>query len=290
MNDRDPIVDLFERKLKNAEFDVDPSVWTNIASQIPATSTSAVGGLSLTSKLLITASAVATIAVTSVSIYLYSNTKEEPNRINPAAVEQNLLEDQDSEKTEDIVIPRSLENTVESELNTSKEEETSIQESVVLDEVNDVLTINTIDQIIEQDQLVQEDQLIDEFILIKEEDQVKEENTESNNSEEEVGMDEIQEETTESLEVIIPNVFTPNNDGQNDLYYVTFDGVINNVSVVIFNHTGEVVYKSSQADFKWDGRNMFGDTCPTGKYIFMMTGEDQNGKEVLKNKDFQLLR
>ena len=94
----------------------------------------------------------------------------------------------------------------------------------------------------------------------------------------------------EKAEVTIPNVFTPNNDGQNDLYHISYSGEMNDVSVVIFNSKGEVVYKSIDPNFNWNGRNMMDEPCPSGGYLFMLTAKDQQGNNILESRDFQLLR
>jgi len=52
-----------------------------------------------------------------------------------------------------------------------------------------------------------------------------------------------------------PNVFTPNGDGLNEEF--RFGGKIvgvTNFSIQIFNRWGSLMYESSRADFRWDGR------------------------------------
>ena len=285
MSDRDPIVDLFESKLRNAEFEVDPSVWTNIASQIPAmVGTTASTGISLTSKIIITSAVAATAVIATVVIYVSNNKEEQPTHTPLVKTEEIIsVEEQPtfSNNSESPLIK--TDDVLKQENNVPVD---TYQEGVT-ETVEQPLTILDVDKIIDKDQIVEQDNLIVEFIDTPQSSSLSME--EQNESQEE-SIEFESEEQKDFVEIKIPNVFTPNNDGHNDVYFVTFEGVINNVSVVIFNNTGEVVFRSSDPDFKWDGRNMLGDPCLSGKYIFMMTGEDQNGNEVLKNGDFQLLR
>ncbi len=284
MKDKDPIVDLFESKLKNAEFKVDPSVWTNIASQIPAGAVST--GLSVVAKIAIAASITTMVVVTSVLL------------INSNNEEQDLVEDQTAEIIQ-------VENTKETGLETPQIEnieptsEVSVgndqqsEQTLVIDEHENntpvVLDILDADSFINKDFLVQEDRLIDEYIESVEDDLDTELEEEVENIIEEELIEE-SELVEEKMDVTIPNVFTPNNDGQNDLYHISYTGEMKDVSVVIFNDKGEVVYKTTDPDFNWNGRNMMDEPCPSGGYLFMLTAKDEQGNNILESRDFQLLR
>lgn len=285
MSDKDPIVDLFERKLKNAEFKVDPSAWTNIASQLPSVSAPvAKGGMTLASKVIIAAGTTIAITLITASVYIYKNKEEKQSDSIPAVVQQtdenNIIEVEPETPLKGTEIKETPKRI---EVITSQDEGVKNEFSIP---ANETLTIQSIDEIIEQERLVQEDILIEEFIETENKELVAIEESESVEKEEGVVLDELNQQ----IEIKVPNVFTPNNDGQNDTYHLTYEGNIENVSVVIFNSKGEIVFRSSEPNFNWDGTNLFGDQCPTGKYIFMMTGEDENGNEVLENRDFQLLR
>ena len=54
--------------------------------------------------------------------------------------------------------------------------------------------------------------------------------------------------------VSVPNVFTPNHDGNNDLFQVfgNLTGV-EFLQIQIFNRIGEKVFESYDHEFKWDG-------------------------------------
>lgn len=56
----------------------------------------------------------------------------------------------------------------------------------------------------------------------------------------------------------IPNAFTPNNDGLNDVFRVYGNGIVK-FSIQIFNRWGEVVYESDDINAVWDGSHKGGD-------------------------------
>ncbi|MEZ4923534.1 MAG: gliding motility-associated C-terminal domain-containing protein [Crocinitomicaceae bacterium] len=66
-----------------------------------------------------------------------------------------------------------------------------------------------------------------------------------------------------------PNVFTPNDDGINDLYYL-YDGqdcsTDFEVNIEILNRWGKVVYQSNDLCFKWKGETIGGNPCSSGVY------------------------
>lgn len=58
-----------------------------------------------------------------------------------------------------------------------------------------------------------------------------------------------------SYELYVPNAFTPNQDGFNDIYEIYGNKKIwKFMDMQIFNRWGEMVFTSNDIDFKWDGR------------------------------------
>jgi gliding motility-associated-like protein len=55
----------------------------------------------------------------------------------------------------------------------------------------------------------------------------------------------------------LPNVFTPNNDNKNDLFKSYNPGnYVKQVDMKIFNRWGKLVYKTTDANINWDGKEM----------------------------------
>lgn len=75
----------------------------------------------------------------------------------------------------------------------------------------------------------------------------------------------------------IPNIFTPNDDGTNDLFEVSLSG-FENYKCSIFNRWGNLMFESEAAQISWDGTTAAGTKVPTGTYFCIIeykTGEGQ---------------
>jgi gliding motility-associated-like protein len=83
------------------------------------------------------------------------------------------------------------------------------------------------------------------------------------------------------LQFKLPNIFTPNGDGNNDFLKLDIANVTEFV-IVILDAKSNAVFKSEDADFKWDGTNLNGDKLPTGNYIYYVNAKDSEGKAVTK--------
>ncbi|MGZ3901730.1 MAG: T9SS type B sorting domain-containing protein, partial [Bacteroidia bacterium] len=75
----------------------------------------------------------------------------------------------------------------------------------------------------------------------------------------------------------IPNVFTPNGDGSNDLFFLHTTN-ITSITASIFDRWGNKVYEvtSETGNIAWDGKNQEGKECPAGTYFYIIksTGKD----------------
>ncbi len=54
----------------------------------------------------------------------------------------------------------------------------------------------------------------------------------------------------------LPNVFTPNGDGQNDYFRPAPYKFVDHIDLKIYNRWGNLVYKTQNPDIMWDGRDM----------------------------------
>ncbi len=78
----------------------------------------------------------------------------------------------------------------------------------------------------------------------------------------------------------IPNVFTPNGDGDNDQFRVSVPGKIYEcVDLNIYNRWGQLMFSSTGNNLQWDGYTTVGEKCPEGTYMFIMevNGEKHSG-------------
>ena len=72
-------------------------------------------------------------------------------------------------------------------------------------------------------------------------------------------------------ELLIPNIFTPNGDGQNDLFLPISQG-IDEYELLIYNRWGQLVVSIEQSNHGWDGRNSAGEMVQDGTYYFVISG------------------
>ena len=72
----------------------------------------------------------------------------------------------------------------------------------------------------------------------------------------------------------IPNIFTPNGDGNNDVYKLagTNDPCYDVMQINIYNRWGQLVFKSFDPNFQWDGNSESGKECKPGAYLVIMNG------------------
>ena len=94
-----------------------------------------------------------------------------------------------------------------------------------------------------------------------------------------------------STDVIIPNVFTPNGDGENDL--LTFVNVSGSetYSLTIWNRWGKKVFVTDDALNHWDGTNKNDNSIHEGVYYYEILFTDKcSDKEQLKTGFVHLMR
>ncbi len=95
-------------------------------------------------------------------------------------------------------------------------------------------------------------------------------------------------DTTTQNTVFIPNIFTPNEDGINDAFYVRGKN-ISIINLSIFNRWGSLVYESDVLNHGWDGR-FKGKECAEGVYFFTSTITFNDGSIEIKQGSVTLLR
>lgn len=73
-------------------------------------------------------------------------------------------------------------------------------------------------------------------------------------------------------EYTLPNVFTPNQDGSNDLFIPFPYKFVESIDIQIFNRWGQVVFTATDPDILWDGLHMeSNEICPDGVYYYLCT-------------------
>ena len=83
-------------------------------------------------------------------------------------------------------------------------------------------------------------------------------------------------------EIIVPDAFTPNNDGVNDIFKQLDCSLMNQYNMKIFNRWGQMVFETSDINQGWDGK--FGDReCEVGAYVYVIEYDiEERGSGISK--------
>lgn len=87
-----------------------------------------------------------------------------------------------------------------------------------------------------------------------------------------------------------PNVFTPNNDGVNDLLDFTFTENYKSVDFTVLNRWGQMMYQSNMHNVLWDGYSQQGIPAKEGVYYWVLVYEDYFGVMHKKVGFFNLIK
>jgi len=71
--------------------------------------------------------------------------------------------------------------------------------------------------------------------------------------------------------IYVPNAFTPNSDGKNDIFEVVGYYPCEELTLYIFNRWGELIYKTSGTHITWDG-NYFGQRVELEVFVYILEG------------------
>lgn len=89
--------------------------------------------------------------------------------------------------------------------------------------------------------------------------------------------------------IYVPNAFSPNGDGRNDVFRFIPVGMTRIDYFRVFNRFGQLVYSSGDPSKGWDG-TIRGTRQPNGTYVWMVSGLDYNGKPHVEKGTVVLVR
>lgn len=89
--------------------------------------------------------------------------------------------------------------------------------------------------------------------------------------------------------IFIPNAFSPNNDGHNDLFVIEVGKDATGIDVVLFDRWGNQVYHTNKLTAAWDGRYK-GRDAEMGTYNYIIKVKFRNDKILTYKGDLTLLR
>lgn len=88
----------------------------------------------------------------------------------------------------------------------------------------------------------------------------------------------------------IPNSFTPNDDGRNDVFFIRGNN-IEDFKLQIFNRLNQSIYISDDYYAGWNGTiQNSGKDCPEGAYVYVVTGINEQSEPVVETGIVNLIR
>jgi len=267
MIEKDYIKELFQDKLTSHEVPVRADLWTSVSSSIGGSSVVA-SSMSIATKIIIAASVSAVALVT---FYLVNDKNSVPTPIkkeNPQ--EQRIITvdslkiEKEEVKKEEKLLPKQAEQRVDCAYDFSTPENesdlnTEFQQSNKIDINKEIVTEKSPQKIEQQDPIIRNNSTSTSEIVAKPEIKTKEKES----------------------SVLLPNIFTPNGDGKNDLLSIKI-GEVTEFSVVILNQANKVIFTSNDPNFSWDGQSLQGELSPAGTYVYYISAKDLNGKLLTK--------
>ena len=267
MIEKDYIKDLFQEKLTSHEVPVRADLWTSVSSSIGGSSVVA-SSMSIATKIIIAASVSAVALVT---FYLVNDKnsvptpikKENPQEQRIITIDTLKIEKEEVKKDEKL-LPKQADQRVDCEYDFSTPENVSdlnsnYPQSNKSDINKEIVTEKSPEKIERQYPIIRNSNPSANEIVAKPEIKIKE------------------NEST----ILLPNIFTPNGDGKNDLLSIKI-GEVTEFSVVILNQANKVIYTSSNPNFSWDGIATNGELSPAGSYVYYISAKDLNGKLLTK--------
>lgn len=89
--------------------------------------------------------------------------------------------------------------------------------------------------------------------------------------------------------IVMPNVFTPNNDSNNDLFIPIEYAYVPSSTIKIFNRWGIIVYQSDDLESGWNGKH-FREECAEGVYFWSIDYQTNKGVYSTMTGAVNLLR
>ncbi|MET0394277.1 MAG: LamG-like jellyroll fold domain-containing protein [Chitinophagaceae bacterium] len=96
-------------------------------------------------------------------------------------------------------------------------------------------------------------------------------------------------EASNKGDYLMPNAFTPNNDGLNDCYGIKIWGVVEELEFSIYNRWGELIFFTKNAGQCWDGTYK-GVKQNSGVFVYMIRARTNCESKVFRKGTFVLIR
>lgn len=112
------------------------------------------------------------------------------------------------------------------------------------------------------------------------------EGTDSNNC---TSLDSVLVNVEFENEIFLPNLFSPNNDGNNDIFYARSFGGYEEFEFSIYNRWGKQVFYTESPNEGWDGTYK-GKSQPIDAYVYLVKATSLDGRDFLKQGNVTLVK
>jgi gliding motility-associated-like protein len=103
------------------------------------------------------------------------------------------------------------------------------------------------------------------------------------------GYDTIYIKVYNGPDIYIPNAFTPDNNGHNDIFRPISPGIEILYYFTVYNRWGQLIFTTTEIGKGWDG-NFNGNQQPIGTYVWMIKARTYNGNLIEKKGTVNLIR
>jgi gliding motility-associated-like protein len=97
-------------------------------------------------------------------------------------------------------------------------------------------------------------------------------------------------DVTELSVLVIPNVFTPNGDGNNDYFKPVLAEGLSKFKMSIYDRWGLKMSEVTNENIGWDGKAKNGSDAPDGTYYYIVTADGADGKKYESTGYISLIR
>ncbi len=103
------------------------------------------------------------------------------------------------------------------------------------------------------------------------------------------GTDNVSVKVYEGPEIYVPNAFSPNNDGRNDLLKAVPVGLKTFLHFSVFNRVGQRLFYTTNPAMGWDGKVRSGDQNDP-IFVWMAEGVDETGNRIARRGTVIIVR
>jgi gliding motility-associated-like protein len=90
-------------------------------------------------------------------------------------------------------------------------------------------------------------------------------------------------------DIMVPNAFSPNNDGRNDGFGIKAAGNLRAYKMRVYDRLGQMIFVSFNTNTLWDG-TINGKPANPGTYFYLITAKCDYGADIHKRGDITLIR